>query len=92
MNGFITKNPYSQRWSLGVQRELPLNAMLRATYIGSRSVRLMINRNYNAVPNQYLSTSPVRDQAKIDWMSANVPNPFRGVAGVTERVCPRGPR
>ena len=80
---FITKNPYSQRWSLGVQRELPLNAIIRATYIGSRSVRLMINRNYNAVPNQYLSTLPVRDQAKIDWMTANVPNPFRGVAGVT---------
>jgi len=80
---FITKNPYSQRWSLGVQRELPLNAILRATYIGSHTVRLMINRNYNAVPLQHLSTSPVRDQAKIDWMSANVPNPFRGVSGVT---------
>jgi hypothetical protein len=80
---FITKNPYSQRWSLGLQRELPLNSILRASYIGSRSVRLMINRNLNAVPLQYLSTSPVRDQAKIDWMSANVPNPFRGVDGVT---------
>jgi len=80
---YITKNPYSQRWSLGVQRELPLNSMFRATYIGGHSVRLMINRNYNAVSNEYLSTSPVRDQAKIDWMNANVPNPFKGVAGVT---------
>jgi hypothetical protein len=80
---FITRNPYSQRWSFGMQRELPLNAILRATYIGSRSVRLMINRNYNAIPLQHLSTSPVRDQPKIDWMNANVPNPFRGVSGVT---------
>jgi hypothetical protein len=80
---FITKNPYSQRWSFGFQRELPLNSILRATYVGSRSVRLIVNRNNNAVPNQYLSTLPVRDQAKIDWMAANVPNPFRDVAGVT---------
>ncbi len=80
---FITKNPYSQRWSFGFQRELPLNAVLRATYVGSRSVRLMINRDHNAMPVQYLSTSPVRDQAKINWMNANVPNPFRGVEGVT---------
>jgi hypothetical protein len=80
---FITRNPYSQRWSFSLQRELPLNAFLRTTYIGGHSLRLMINRNLNAVPLQYLSTSPVRDQAKIDWMNANVPNPFRGVAGVT---------
>lgn len=80
---FITKNPYSQRWSFSVQRELPLDAILRATYIGGRAVRLMVNRNANAVPNQYLSTLPVRDQATIDWMNANVPNPFRGVEGVT---------
>ena len=80
---YITKNPYSQRWSLGLQRELPLNSILRATYLGSHGVRLMINRNNNAVPLQYLTTSPVRDQAKIDWMNANVPNPFRGVDGVT---------
>ncbi|RPJ58327.1 MAG: hypothetical protein EHM23_17885, partial [Acidobacteria bacterium] len=45
---YNTKNPYSQRWSLGFQRELPLQAIVRATYIGSRSLRLMINRNYNA--------------------------------------------
>jgi hypothetical protein len=83
---FITKNPYSQRWSMGFQRELPLNAIMRATYIGSRSVRLMINHNYNAVPNEFLSTSPVRDQAKVDWMNANVPNPFRGVDGVTSNL------
>jgi hypothetical protein len=80
---FVTKNPYSQRWSFSVKRELPTNAVLRATYIGSRAVRLIVNRNYNAVPSQFLSTSPVRDQAKIDWMNANVANPFRGVAGVT---------
>jgi hypothetical protein len=80
---YITRNPYSQRWSFGFQRELPLNAMLRASYIGSRAVRLIVNRNSNTIPLNYLSTSPVRDQPKIDYMNANVANPFRNVAGVT---------
>jgi hypothetical protein len=79
----FAKNPYSQRWSFGFQRELPLDAIVRATYLGSRSLRLMATRNYNAVPNEHLSTLPVRDQAKINWMNAQVPNPFRGVEGVT---------
>ncbi len=62
---------------------LPLGAMIRASYIGSRAVRLIVSRNSNTIPLEYLSTSPVRDQAKIDWMNATVANPFRNVSGVT---------
>jgi hypothetical protein len=33
----------------------------------------------NPLPNQYLSTSPVRDQATINFLTANVANPFQGL-------------
>jgi hypothetical protein len=33
----------------------------------------------NFVPNQYLSTSPTRDQANITRLATVVPNPFRGL-------------
>src|SRR5262249_27108049 len=33
----------------------------------------------DAVPRQYLSTSPVRDQATIDFLSTIVANPFQGL-------------
>ena len=33
----------------------------------------------NATPQQYLSSSRVRDQANIDFLAALVPNPFRGL-------------
>lgn len=33
----------------------------------------------NALPDSYLSRSPVRDQATIDYLTANLPNPFLGV-------------
>ena len=40
-------------------------------------------RNINTTPLQYLSTSPTRDQATIDYLSANVPNPFFNLMPVT---------
>ena len=33
----------------------------------------------NPVPRQYLSTSPVRDKATINFLTANVTNPFAGL-------------
>src|SRR5262249_13978993 len=36
-------------------------------------------RSMDALPNQYLSTAPTRDQANIDYLSTQVPNPFAGL-------------
>ena len=35
-------------------------------------------RQFNAVPAQYLSTSPVRDDATNNRLTQQVPNPFGG--------------
>ncbi len=75
------RRPYTQRWSLNLQMEPFKNTLLELGYLASRSVRQRVSTQFNAVPQQYLSTSPVRDQAVIDLMSANVANPFRGIAG-----------
>ena len=37
---------------------------------------MRIGKNYNGVPDQYLSTLPVRDQTAINRLSSRVPNPF----------------
>jgi len=71
-------NPYAQRWSFGMQREMPLLFLLEATYVGNRGVRLNTNRDWNALPNSWLSTSPVRDQERINYLAAAFPNPFQG--------------
>ena len=68
--------PYLQRWQLGIQRQLPGGVLIDALYAGSRGVKLITSRNLNALPNQYLSTSPFRDTARINYLSANLPNPF----------------
>jgi hypothetical protein len=73
------RTPYMQRWSFGVQRSLKGGFVADINYVGTRSTALMVSRALNYVPQQYLSTSPVRDQATIDALSRQVPNPFAGL-------------
>jgi hypothetical protein len=73
------KQGYSQRWSFGLQQILPAQFLVDVSYVANRGTRLDVTRNWNATPAEYLSRSPVRDQARIDFLSAQFPNPFRGI-------------
>ena len=68
--------PYMQRWQLSVQRETPGRILFDIAYVGNRGTHIEISRNLDSVPNEYLSRSPVRDQATIDYMTQRFPNPF----------------
>lgn len=70
------RNPRNHRWSLGFQRALTFDVLFEATYVGSRGERLPVSRQLNAVPRQYFSTAPRRDQATNDRLTQAVPNPF----------------
>jgi hypothetical protein len=76
-------NPYMQRWSFSVQQELPQRVVLDVTYVGNRGTKLVATRQLDTIPARYLSTSPVRDQATIDFVSAQVKNPFFGIPEFT---------
>jgi hypothetical protein len=73
------RNPRNNRMSLGFQRELPLRFMMEATYVGAFGQNLPVTRQLNAVPQEYLSTSPVRDNATNNFLTQQVPNPFAGL-------------
>jgi hypothetical protein len=72
-------NPRNHRWSLGLQRELPGQIMIEATYVGARGQNLPVLRQLNGIPLQYLSTSPVRDNDTNNRLTQQVPNPFAGL-------------
>ncbi|MCL4402884.1 MAG: outer membrane protein assembly factor, partial [Acidobacteria bacterium] len=82
-------SPYMQRWSVGMQRELPFRVLAEATYVGTRGTKFRIGRDHNPVPRQWLTTSPLRDNATVNFLSAQVANPFFGLmpsgAGLTGR-------
>jgi hypothetical protein len=70
------KRQYFQRWQLSVQRQIAKQTSVEIAYVGNRGNRLFIDRQYDAIPAQYLSTLPTRDTTLINALSAKVNNPF----------------
>jgi hypothetical protein len=79
-------NAQNMRFMMSVQRELPGQWLLEAGYAGSRGWDLTTGGGgqageieLNGVPAQYLSTSRTRDLTAINFLTAQVPNPFAGL-------------
>lgn len=51
-------NPYYQRWSLGIQRELPGKLMVDASYVGSKGTKLYMNEDRNPLVPANLRVTP----------------------------------
>lgn len=73
------RRPYTQRWSYNIQFEPFARSVVEVGYQGNRSTRLRVNTDLNPIPRAYLSTLPVRDNNTINFLTAAVPNPFRGI-------------
>jgi len=71
--------PYSQRWTFDIQRTVFKDFLLDVGYVGNKAIHLGVDRNINAMPNQYLTRSVFRDNATITALGATVPNPFYGL-------------
>ncbi len=75
-------NTQAQRWSFGVQRELPGNWLLELQYVGNHGYDGVLAVSINGIPRQFLSTSTFRDQSMINTinlLSATVTNPLRNL-------------
>jgi hypothetical protein len=83
-------SPRMQRWQVSLQRELPGRFVADVAYVGNYGSHILTSRNLNATPNQYLSTSGARDQARIDYLGANIPNPFFNLLPTTGIAALRG--
>ena len=70
---------YQQRWSLTIQREFGHRVLFELGYTGNRGTGLAVGNNYAGLPVRYLSQSPVRDQATINYLNTAFPNPFLGM-------------
>lgn len=53
------RNPYYQRYSLGMQRELPFNIVMDISYVGSKGTNLFINEDANPLVRPELRTPGV---------------------------------
>jgi hypothetical protein len=73
------KTPYDMQWDLNVQTMLPGQILLQTGYHGTKGIRLQASRQLDGLPDSFLSTSPVRDQQTINYLTQNVTNPFQGL-------------
>jgi len=86
---FFNQNPKAallEKFQVDIEHQLPGNVLIDAGYAGARNYDLEVTRSLSALPDQYLSTSITRDQATINYLTGNLPNPFFGVpqfAGTT---------
>jgi hypothetical protein len=73
------RTPYNMRWSAGVQHEF--GAWLAdVSYVGNHGVHLPIQKEFNAIPAQYLSTYTAGYDADVNQkLTTTVNNPFSGV-------------
>ena len=65
---YAYQNPYSQTWSLGLQKELPGKLVLDVHYWGNKGTHLLNTWNINQLPDQYLALG--------NKLNDSVPNPF----------------
>jgi hypothetical protein len=79
------QNGQVQRWQFGLQRQIAGQWLVEAAYAGSHGYDLTTTTDIlNAVPRELLSTSPTRDGRAIDFLTANIANPFEGLAPGTD--------
>ena len=75
----IDDRPYQHRlaFQTGFQYELPFKTLLEVNYVASRGFDLITARELNALPQEYLIDSITRERAREDFLTNDVPNPFR---------------
>lgn len=77
------KNPYNQRWSLGLQRQFG-SWLAEVGYVGNRGEHLPVNTEHNALPAQYMSTfTGGYDYSAYQRIGVSVPNPFSKILPAT---------
>ncbi|HTM48071.1 MAG TPA: TonB-dependent receptor [Bryobacteraceae bacterium] len=82
---FFDPNPvagYNQRWQASLQRQFGRSTLVEAAYVGNRSTKMEVDRDLNFIGNDQLSRSPFFDQARVNYLAANIANPFARLEGV----------
>ena len=86
---FFTPKPvasYNQRWQGSLQRQLGRSGVIEVAYVGNRSTKVEIDRDLNVANNNLLSRSPIYDRERVNYLTANIPNPFRGIPGIAGTI------
>jgi len=77
---------YNQRWQGSLQRQFGRSSVVEVSYVGNRATQVEIERDLNIIGNTQLSRSPFFDQERVNYLAANIRNPFAGIPGVAGTI------
>lgn len=72
-------NPQYWRYSFGVEKQLAANWLVELSYLGQKGSHVPFTQTINFVPQQYRTSSPIRDNTAETFLSQVVSNPFQGL-------------
>jgi hypothetical protein len=72
--------PTIYSWNVGIQRELGHNLGLDVSYIGNKSIHLMVQRQINGLPAGYFLANPTAKASVNDKLDAL--RPYRGFGSI----------
>ncbi len=70
------RTPYVHQFSFGIQRQLPGNIMVDASYVGSRTRSAVVSRGMNELPVDVLALGDSTKGGNPNYLNTQVPNPF----------------
>ena len=71
--------PYVHQFSFGIQRQLPGNILLDASYVGSRTRSAIVSKPVNELSLANLALGDPTQGGSPNYLNAQVPNPFAGL-------------
>lgn len=79
---FVDENnklSYVHQFSLGIQRQLPGNMSIDASYVGSRTKAVAVSKGFNDISLELLDKGNPQKGGNPNWLNEQLPNPFAGL-------------
>jgi hypothetical protein len=73
------RNPYVHQFSFGIQRELPGQMSVEASYVGSRTMSAYVSNSIDSLSLSNLALGDPTKGGDPNYLNAQVPNPFEGL-------------
>ncbi len=70
---------YVHQFSFGIQRQLPGNMSIDASYVGSRTMAAPVSKGYNEITTELLDKGNPQKGGNPNWLNEQLPNPFAGL-------------
>lgn len=70
---------YVHSYSFGIQKQLPWNFNVDASYVGSRTNGILATRGFNELSKQDLALGDVTQGGNPNYLNQRVPNPFENL-------------